>query len=150
RLWTISPRPSRTVTGVVTSATRTLISFLGGCCTGTPGFGGSGPVAACPNIAAASNNRLRSSPIARHPSGFIPFLPFLRRPGLPSGSVLDSTHLFRKTLPQAARNSYNLQSTAEKEMSVGECWCDTIFSIGYRSLQKAPLKCWLARGSNYP
>ena|SRR5436309_10980896 len=46
----MSPRPSRTVTGVFTSATCTLTLAcvsLGGNCTSTPGFGAIGPEGAC-------------------------------------------------------------------------------------------------------
>src|SRR2546430_11510161 len=67
----MSSRESRTVTGVVTSATCTLISFLGACCTGTPGLGGSGPVGACPSSGPAAASIARRSQLNRHPCRFI-------------------------------------------------------------------------------
>src|SRR6266566_7145632 len=77
----MTPRESRTVTGVVTIATCTLIWPLGACCTGTPGLGGSGPVGACPSSVLAVPSAARRSHTARHPGCLIAFIPSVPRRG---------------------------------------------------------------------
>src|SRR5215469_993799 len=71
------------------------MSFLGGCCTGTPGPGASGPVGACASRMPAAVSPATSSHNARHPWCLIVFIPAIPRRSLPD----QCTH-FDAVLPE--------------------------------------------------
>src|SRR5882762_9965485 len=109
----MSPRPSRTVTGVFTKVTRTFTLAcvsLGGNCTSTPDFGAIGPEGDCPQAETpgSANRNGRVINVAAI-CGIFDHLTTpaealrLRPMANPChGSVLDSTHVQQKTLPRAA------------------------------------------------
>src|SRR5712691_12748766 len=113
----MSLRPSRTVTGVFTRATRTLTLAcvsLGGCWTSAPGLGAIGPEGACARAGAWARARrsvrVRDAPAilsiritwyhkTESPPSAMQHLQELK---LLHYTVLDSTHVQRKTLPREA------------------------------------------------
>src|SRR5258707_15856946 len=113
----MSPRPLRTVTGVFTSVTCTLTLAcvsLGGCWTSAPGLGAIGPEGACARAGASARARrsvrVRDAPAILH----IRITWYHKTESVHSAmqnlqglkplhyTVLDSTHVQRKTLPRAA------------------------------------------------